>query len=151
MNRDGDDEGDSTIDLPVDRLIRLVRLARIVDALDPSRDHGNRSCAGAIASPQPKFVSLAYRQLRSAIEDMSEDERAALVVLVWIGRGDFDVEEVDEAVVAALDWRDASLAHYLMDIQMLSDLLELGASAFGVTFSAGDGATYLGVHAGASE
>lgn len=149
MKGEGDGEGGSTIDLPVDRLIRLVRLARIVDVLDPNRDQGDRSRASA--SPQPELVNLAYKQLHSAIEDMSEDERALLVVLVWIGRGDFDLEEVDEAVVAALDWREASLANYLMDIHMLSDLLVLGASAFGVTFSAGDAATFLCVNADTRE
>lgn len=151
MNGEGVGEQGSTIDLPVDRLLRLVRLARILDVLDPDRDQGNRSRTGATAAPQPELVKLAYQQLRSAIEGMSEDERAVLVVLVWIGRGDFDVEEIDEAVVAALDLQKANLAHYLMDIQMLSDLLELGASAFGVTFSAGEAATYLCVNAGTSK
>lgn len=151
MNGEDDGEGGSTIDLPVDRLLRLVRLARILDVLDPDRDQGNRSRAGATAARQPELVKLAYKQLRSAIEGMSEDERAVLVVLVWIGRGDFDVEEVDEAVVAALDLREANLVHYLMDIQKLSDLLELGASAFGVTFSAADAGTFLRVNADTSE
>jgi hypothetical protein len=53
--------------------------------------------------------------------------------------------------VAAVDLREANLFHYLMDIQMLSNLLELGASAFGVTFSAADAATFVRANADTSE
>ena len=37
-------------------------------------------------------------EIRGFLESLNEDEATELLALVWVGRGDFDVDEWDEAV-----------------------------------------------------
>lgn len=41
-------------------------------------------------------------ELRGVIENMTEEEQAALVAIMWIGRDAFDAEEWDEAYETAM-------------------------------------------------
>lgn len=70
-------------------------------------------------------------ELRDAIVDMNEDEQAALIALAWIGRGEFDVSEWDEAVRTAKERNLRNADDYLVGMPLLADYLEEGLSAFG--------------------
>jgi hypothetical protein len=74
-------------------------------------------------------------ELRDAIAEMNEDEQAALIALAWIGRGEFDVSEWDEAVRTAKERNLRNAEDYLVGMPLLGDYLEEGLSAFG--FSCG--------------
>jgi hypothetical protein len=78
------------------------------------------------------------RELIEFIKDLDADEAAALVALMWIGRGDFDAEDWRSAVAAATERQDAVSAgreaptyRYLLRMPLLSDYLEDALSAFG--------------------
>jgi predicted protein tyrosine phosphatase len=73
------------------------------------------------------------QEIRDFVGAMNEDEQLALVALCWIGRGDFDAEQWDEAVALARDRREKPTADYLMTMPLLSDYLEEGLAAFGLT------------------
>jgi hypothetical protein len=73
----------------------------------------------------------AAPELRGLFERMTEEEVLSLVVVMWIGRGSFQTDEIPEAVAEALG-RDAPLIDYLMGTPHLSDHLENGADALGV-------------------
>ena len=65
---------------------------------------------------------------------MNDDERADLIALVYIGRGDMEPEEWDEAVRLAREREadsETSTADYLLGIPNLGDLLDEGLSAMG--------------------
>ena len=47
-------------------------------------------------------VVLKVAEFRSIVSDFSERQRAELVALMWLGRGDFSVEEWEQAVDEAL-------------------------------------------------
>lgn len=66
------------------------------------------------------------QELKSFIVGLNEDERAALVALVWIGRGDFEPEEYDAAMEQARARRGASTARYLLGIPNVGDLADEG-------------------------
>jgi hypothetical protein len=66
-----------------------------------------------------------------AVEALDEDEAADLVALLWIGRGDFDAEDWDEARETALEEATAPLATYLKSEPQLADHLEAGLELLG--------------------
>ncbi len=72
-------------------------------------------------------------ELRDAIAEMNEDEQAALIALAWIGRGEFDVSEWDEAVRTAKERNLRNAEDYLVGMPLLGDYLEEGLSAFGLS------------------
>ncbi len=76
------------------------------------------------------------REFRGMIAGMNEDERADILALMYIGRGDFEVNEWDEALELAKE-RDASsghLANYLIGTPNFADLLDEGFAAIGDSF-----------------
>jgi len=75
-------------------------------------------------------------ELAGFIDALNDDEQAHLVALAWIGRGTFEVEEMDEAVETARSEKVNSTAAYLLGLPLLADYLEEGLEKLG--FSAGD-------------
>jgi hypothetical protein len=72
--------------------------------------------------------------LRAFITELNEDEQAALIALAWVGRGDYEAAEWEEARSLAAErnaGRDAS--DYLLGMDGLGDLLEEGVAAFGLS------------------
>ncbi|WP_395647891.1 DUF3775 domain-containing protein [Terricaulis sp.] len=74
-------------------------------------------------------------ELSSAIRRLSADEQVALVALTWIGRGDFDAADWEEAKATARERRVGPTSRYLMGIPLLGDYLEEGAAALGVNLA----------------
>lgn len=75
--------------------------------------------------------NLTAEELRELIADLNVDEKAELIALMFIGRGDFDVPEWSEAVAEARNRVGARTGDYLMGIPMLGDWLEEGLQAIG--------------------
>ena len=70
--------------------------------------------------------------LRGMIDDLNESEQAALIALTWIGRGDYDASEWSEALRLARERNAAgTAAKYLVEMEMLGDLLSEGLAAMG--------------------
>ncbi|WP_167647996.1 DUF3775 domain-containing protein [Mameliella alba] len=76
-------------------------------------------------------LSRAEGELRGLIDRMDEEEQAALVAVMWIGRGAFDVEDWDEAYGTAVAEATTPTADYLIGTPHLADNLEAGLEAFG--------------------
>jgi hypothetical protein len=72
-----------------------------------------------------------YAELVSAIHDLNEDEQLDLIALIWIGRGDFALEQWDEARLAARDIGRERLPRYVAEIPLVSDDLEDALSQLG--------------------
>jgi hypothetical protein len=70
------------------------------------------------------------------IDALNDDEQANLVALAWVGRGTFEVEEIDEAVETARNEQINSTASYLLGLPLLADYLEEGLEKLG--YSAND-------------
>jgi hypothetical protein len=65
------------------------------------------------------------------VDDLDEDEAAAVVALLWIGRGDYDAVDWPEALALARDRSETPTAHYLLGEPLLPDYLEDALAAFG--------------------
>jgi hypothetical protein len=74
-----------------------------------------------------------YQELFDAIDGLNEDEQTELVALTWLGRGDFEPEEWKAALAAAREAHNARTAAYLIGTPNLSDELEEGMAALGLS------------------
>jgi len=70
-------------------------------------------------------------ELRACIGNLEAEEQASLVALMWVGRGSFDVRELEEAMVTAQEEAPTPTADYLIGTPHLSDHLETGLEALG--------------------
>ncbi|TYC55735.1 DUF3775 domain-containing protein [Rhodobacterales bacterium] len=72
---------------------------------------------------------LSDEELRELIQDLNVDEAAELVAVTWIGRGDFEAEDFEQAVEEARERAVGSTASYLLGMPLLADHLESGLDA----------------------
>jgi hypothetical protein len=89
------------------------------DASNPSDDEQRIMLTDASDRP-------TRREFIEYLNDLDVDESAALVALAWIGRGDFDAKEWEEAVAQARERAVGPTWKYLIDMQLLPDYLEGG-------------------------
>ena len=132
--RDDDDE-------EIDLGISLATIATIVDharALHDSEEAGaderDEETDGGANLAEELPDDLTADSLHEFIEELNEDEQAALIALVWIGRGDYEAEDWDEAVrLAAERNENGDAADYLVGMDLLGDLLSEGVASFGLS------------------
>ena len=72
-----------------------------------------------------------FAELMGTLEALNEDELAELVAMTWIGRGDFDVEDWEDAREQALQRGTKGTAEYLLGTPLLGDFLEGGFTDLG--------------------
>lgn len=65
------------------------------------------------------------------IAALNEDEQASLVALVWVGRGTYSADELEEAIETARAERTNPTEDYLLGIPLLADFLEEGLEKLG--------------------
>ena len=72
-------------------------------------------------------------EIRGFLENLNEDETTELLALVWVGEGDYDVEEWSEAIEDARDNPDERRADAFLNISLLGDYLEEGLAELGLS------------------
>ena len=72
-----------------------------------------------------------FQEVASFIEALNDDEQVGLVAVTWIGRGTFEVEELEEAITTARDEAVNKTSVYLLGIPLLADYLEEGLEKLG--------------------
>ena len=126
-----------TIDL--DTMCYLIIKAREFDAMVAS---GDIDAGDNPADDDERTVLLATRdnptdeEMRGALQALSDKERTELLALLWIGRGDFELDQWDDAVAEAIGRPEDSRPEALLDVPLLADYLEEGLSVLG--FSCAD-------------
>ena len=78
-------------------------------------------------------LDRAEGELRAFIDRLSAEEQVSLVALMWIGRGSFDRDELDEALATAEAEASTPTADYLIGTPHLSDHLENGLDELGLS------------------
>ncbi|WJW76414.1 DUF3775 domain-containing protein [Thiohalobacter sp. IOR34] len=74
---------------------------------------------------------LTYRELKSTIDDLEPDQQATLVALMWLGRGDFGIDEWESALQQAQESLNECTLAYLIATPLLADYLQEGLFQFG--------------------
>ena len=78
-------------------------------------------------------LDRAEGELRGFIDRLTEEEQTSLVALMWIGRGSFAAEELEEAKATAAEEATTPTADYLLGTPHLSDHLENGLDELGIS------------------
>jgi hypothetical protein len=73
-------------------------------------------------------------ELSGFIKDLNEDEQIDLVALMWLGRGDGDLDNWRDLRAEASRAHNNRTASYLIGTPMLADYLEEALSQFGKSF-----------------
>ena len=73
-------------------------------------------------------------ELAGFIHDLNVDEQVDLVALMWLGRGDGDLDSWKELHREASRAHNNRTARYLIETPMLADYLEEALSQFGKSF-----------------
>jgi hypothetical protein len=94
-------------------------------------DGGNRDSHHHDGLAEEEAEDLSREELRELIGDLNDDEAAELIALVWIGRGDYDASEWQDAVNEARTRGRKRLASYLLGMPLLPEWLEEGLEAIG--------------------
>lgn len=128
-------EPPASFGLDRETLAYIVLKARAFDVLVPTSDPDEGSNAeddGFVEAISDDGDNPVARELASAIAALDVDARASLVALSWLGRGDYEAEDWDEALTTARARKEGSTARYLMGMPLLGDYLEEGAEKPGV-------------------
>ncbi len=73
-----------------------------------------------------------YQELKTVINnDLEHDQKVELVAVMYLGRGDFDIKEWQDALMAAEDVPGDNIAEYLLSIPMVADYLTDGLYELG--------------------
>jgi hypothetical protein len=80
-------------------------------------------------------MTRAEGELRAFMETLTDEEMVSLVALMWIGRGSFEPEEYAEALENARAEATTPSVDYLLGSPHLSDHLENGLDALGLSVS----------------
>lgn len=71
-----------------------------------------------------------YQELKATIDDMEPDQQMTLVALMWLGRGDYSLDEWDEAMDFAEESWNSHTADYLLGTALLADYLQEALELF---------------------
>ena len=128
-DRDGD-FSDFELPIGLDVVVGIIDAARAVEELEEEEVNEETQEPDTPEDSDPKGLEGV---LRGLIDDLNEDEQAALIALTWIGRGDREPGEWDETVAMAKERSaEGPVADYLLGMEMLGDLLSEGLAAFGI-------------------
>lgn len=106
----------------------ILKLRAIMGQEDEvSPDSGsNPSDDGGRSALQDSPDNLTRAEIVAQIEDLEPDQQVELVALMWLGRGDFEPEEWDEAIALAADRNESGTAHYLLGHPHVADHIDEG-------------------------
>ena len=122
------------LETPLDIICRIIQRAREVEAEVPSADAENDDAPidsdDDLDMLEDDMNSVSADELRTAIDDLADDQQAELLALALVGRGTYDPSEWADALEEANDADAEPVLEQLLDMPMLGDYLEAGLAAF---------------------
>lgn len=74
---------------------------------------------------------MTYLDAKCVIDDLEPDQQITLVALMWLGRGDYDLTDWNDAIADATQAHTKNTAEYLLSTPLLSSYLEEALSQHG--------------------
>jgi hypothetical protein len=128
------------MEIAIDKIRALIVEARRLDVKEANSDPDSGSNATDDGNTDVLTSSnrddASEKEFRGLIAGMNADERADILALLYVGRGDFGPDEWEDAVALARD-RDGQSGHlgnYLVGTPNLPDLLDEGLATMGDSF-----------------
>jgi hypothetical protein len=125
------------MDIALDKVCEIILRAKAIDVKEGMTDPASGSNPiddGNLDSLVESPDDATEQELRDVMAGLNDDERADLIALVYIGRGDMEPEEWGDAVRLAKERESAAsitTADWLLGIPNLGDLLDEGLAAMG--------------------
>ncbi|WP_259783089.1 DUF3775 domain-containing protein [Aestuariispira ectoiniformans] len=122
--------------LDLSKICWIAEKARELDAQSEvsEPDYGSNAIDDGFLQVLEAYEGDAtFDELKSIIDDLNWDEQCELVALAWIGRGDYGQDEWSDALDRARDGHNDHTSLYLLGMPMLSDFLDEGLGAFGLS------------------
>ncbi len=119
--------------LPLATVGWIILKAREVDVKDVDTAEADAQDDDVMGVLEDRPNDASADEVTSWIDDLNEDEQAELVAIFWLGRDGAEAEEFPELVAEARRRRMGSTARYLLGSPLLSDYLEAGLEALGVS------------------
>lgn len=122
--------------IPLHKVCYIIQKAHEFDAEMAPDDPDSAADATEdqdIAILEARRSNPTYDELVAAIHDLNIDERAELIALFWLGRGDFAATEWTEALAEAIERDRRHAARYLTGMPLLGDQLEEGLDMLGLS------------------
>jgi hypothetical protein len=128
---------------PLETLCRIILRAREYEAQTPTDYDGNEAAEnvddeeeGALSVLDDSINDSVEEELKSAFEDLGEDQLAEVVAFCWVGQGTYDATDWDEALEEANDLTKGggqAAIDELMEMPMLASVLDAGLAAFDIS------------------
>ncbi len=126
---------------PLETLCRIVLRAREYDAqvpgeydADEDADNVDDEDEGSLSVLDDDINDSVEEELRSLLEDLGEDQLMEVVAFCWVGAGNYEASDWDEALQDAQemfeDGGSETLIEELLEMPMLPSVLEAGLAAF---------------------
>lgn len=131
-------ERKANLSIPLPKLAFLIVKARAYDAEVPptgSEDGSDMSDDRAVAALESTGDNPTREELGGALAELNVDQINEVLAVMWIGRGDYDEEQWDEALAAARHASNRRVVAYLLETPLLADLLEEGLDRLGYNVS----------------
>jgi hypothetical protein len=96
------------------------------DLVSPDSGSNPTDDEGGAAVLQDSPENLTREEIITEIEDLEPDQQAELVALMWIGRGDLEPEEWQEALELAVERHEGATAPYLLSHPHVADYWDEG-------------------------
>lgn len=118
----------------------MVVKVRGIQAKEGLVDPNSGSCAvddNMVDVLQDDPNDLSRSEVYHLLNQLDEREQAELVVLMWIGRGDAEPEEWEEAVELAREAKEGPTGRYLLRQPLVAELWQEGAEKLGIELPVG--------------
>ena len=121
---------------PLDTLCRIILRAKEYEAQVPT-DYDDDEDAGSVDGDDDDEAysvldddlnTSVEEELTGILEDLADDQLAEVLAFCWVGSGDYDASDWDEALEAAAE--ETYIVDTLMEMPMLASVLESGMAAF---------------------
>lgn len=127
-------ERKANLTIPLPKLAFLIVKARAFDAEVPAagvEDGSDMADDNAVAALEGSPDNPTREELGGALQEMNVDQINEVLALMWIGRGDYDEEQWDEALDQARRTSNRRVITYILETPLLADLLEEGLDRLG--------------------
>ncbi len=126
---------------PLETLCRIVLRAREYEAQTPSDYDADESAdnvddedEGSLSVLDDSINDSVEEELRAILDDLGEDQLAEVLAFCWVGSGNYEASDWDEALLEAQEMHDdggsEAVIDELLEMPMLPSVLEAGLAAF---------------------
>jgi len=123
----GTDDEDSPLNIAASTVSYVIERAQEAYADMPPPDDAEEDVS------EHRSFEADLSELGDFVDELNEDERIDLVVLMWVGRGTYGTDELDQARATARREATHATSEYLLSTPLVGDYLADGLESFGLT------------------